>query len=105
MKYKFSKVENNKSYPQYEVDISVKAFVKPSKEDKEKLYKVLRVIDTLGEDMIKERSDKDYRFRTDQDTGDVLEGLVKECKAKSKKVYDFKNPNSKDMFGRLGLKK
>ncbi len=57
----------------YEIDFSIKYFEKLSKKDQEKVYKILRILSSLGNDKILEETDKNYRFFTDNDESSVLE--------------------------------
>lgn len=67
----------DKEVKKYKVDFTVYSN-DISKKDEEKIYRIERIIDTLGEDNIDETSDKDYRFQTDDDNGEhILEGVVK----------------------------
>jgi len=77
MLYTLTKTNKNKEVRKYKVEYTITYFNKFSKKDKEKAYRIERIIDTLGEDNIDETSDKDYRFRTDDDNGEhLLEGVV-----------------------------
>lgn len=67
----------------YEVDFNVKYFEKLSKKDEEKIYKILRIISSLGNDEIEEESDKDYRFFTDHEKSTLSE-ILKEIVFKGK---------------------
>lgn len=67
----------------YEVNFNVKYFEKLSKKDEEKIYKILRIISSLGNDQIEEESDKDYRFYTDHE-GSNLSEILKEIVSKGK---------------------
>ncbi len=60
----------------YEIDFSVKYYEKLSKKDQEKIYKILRIISSLGNDEISEEKDKDYRFFTDHDKSTILEMIA-----------------------------
>lgn len=59
----------------YEVEFSVKYFEKLSKKDEEKIYKILRIISSLGNDRIEEETDRDYRFFTDHEKNTLSEIL------------------------------
>jgi hypothetical protein len=82
MKYIIEKnVKNKNINKKYKVDFSVKAFNKLSEKDEEKIYRIVRIIDSLGEDNVEETSDKDYKFQTD-DNDRVLEDCMEENKEK-----------------------
>ncbi len=69
---------HNKEVNKYKVEYTITYFNTFSKKDKEKAYRIERIIDSLGEDNIDETSDKDYRFQTDDDNGEhLLDGVVK----------------------------
>lgn len=79
MQYTLYKKENNKGedIKQYEVDFTVKYTKELTKKDKEKIYKIVRIIDSLGNDNTEETSDEEYRFQTDNDNGEnILDGVV-----------------------------
>jgi patatin-like phospholipase/acyl hydrolase len=79
MQYTLYKKENNKGedIKQYEVDFTVKYTKELTKKDKEKIYKIVRIIDSLGNDNNEETSDEEYRFQTDNDNGEnILDGVV-----------------------------
>lgn len=107
MKYILNKQKDNYSYSQYEVDFSVKFFEKLTDKDKEKIYKIIRIIDTFGDNKKEEISDKTYRFQTDQEGKDVLRGVVIDCRKliTKEKIYNIKDKKKKNMFEKLGLKK
>ncbi|MGI6423340.1 MAG: hypothetical protein ACOX0X_01810 [Candidatus Dojkabacteria bacterium] len=66
-----------KDIKEFEVNFLVRYFKELSKKDEEKIYRVVRIIDSLGNDDIEETSDKDYRFQTDNDEGEnLLDGVV-----------------------------
>ncbi len=67
----------------YEVNFHVKYFEKLSKKDEEKIYKILRIISSLGNDEIEEETDKDYRFFTDHDES-TLPDILNEVLSKGK---------------------
>ncbi len=75
-------IEKNKKQF-YEIDFSVKYFEKLSQQDQEKIYKILRIISSLGNDEIDEESDKDYRFFTDHEKNSLLE-IINEVVFKDK---------------------
>lgn len=78
MLYTLTKTNKYKEVNKYKVEFTITYFNKFSKKDKEKAYRIERIIDSLGEDNIDETSDKDYRFQTDDDNGKhLLEGVVK----------------------------
>ena len=79
MKIAIFKRESNgvKDIKEFEVNFLVRYFKELSKKDEEKIYRVVRIIDSLGNDDIEETSDKDYRFQTDNDEGEnLLDGVV-----------------------------
>ncbi len=77
MKYTITKTNKDKVIKKYKVDFTVYSN-NISKKDEEKIYRIERIVDSLGEDNIDETSDKDYRFQTDDDNGEhLLEGVVK----------------------------
>lgn len=83
MTYSLFERKNNKDLKKYEVDFSVRYFQKLSKKDEEKIYRIVRIINSLGDDEQEEISDKDYRFQTDNDEGDnLLDGVVEKGKEK-----------------------
>lgn len=108
MKYSVSVIDTNKKEKEYEVEITIKSTDKVTKKDKEKVYKIIRIIDSFGQDSIDETTDRDYRFQTDQDKetlDEIIEGVVSDkyiLKTKTKSDYSNK---SKNMFEKLGLKK
>lgn len=82
MKYIIEKnIKNKNINKKYKVDFSVKVFTELSEKDKEKIYRIVRIIDSLGEDNVEETSDKDYKFQTD-DNDRVLEDCMEENKEK-----------------------
>ena len=77
MLYTLTKTNKDKEVKKYKVDFTVHSHG-ISKKDEEKIYRIERIIDSLGEDNIDETSDMDYRFRTDDDNGKhILDGVVK----------------------------
>jgi len=81
---------HNKEVRKYKVEYTITYYNTFSKKDKEKAYRIERIIDSLGEDNIDETSDKDYRFQTDDDNGKhLLEGVVK-------KVDQIEDPHNID---------
>jgi hypothetical protein len=77
MLYTLTQININKEVRKYKVEFTLTYFNKFSKKDKEKAYRIERIIDSLGEDNIDETSDKDYRFQTDDDNGEhILDGVV-----------------------------
>jgi len=81
MKYSIA-VSNDKEgeKKRFEVDFSVKHFFPLTKKDEEKIYKIVRIIDSLGQEEVEETSEKDYRFQTDNDEGkNILDGVVEDC--------------------------
>ncbi len=80
MRYSLFERKNNQGedLKKYEIEFSVEYFDQLSEKDKDKIYKIIRIIDSLGDDEIEETSDEDYRFQTDDDMGErVLEGVIK----------------------------
>ncbi len=78
MKFDVS-IGDQKDSKNYEIEFFVKATQEASDKDREKIYKIIRIIDSLGDDTVDETSDKDYRFQTDQDEGiDLLNGVLEE---------------------------
>ncbi len=78
MLYTLTKTNKNKEVRKYKVEYTITYCNTFSKKDKEKAYRIERIIDSLGEDNIDEISDKDYRFQTDDDNGEhILDGVVK----------------------------
>ncbi len=59
----------------YEVSFSVEYFEKLSKKDEEKIYKILKIISSLGNDDIDEEKDSDYRFFTEGENKKISEIL------------------------------
>jgi len=89
MLYTLTKTNKDKVVNKYKVDFTVYSN-DISKKDEEKIYRIERIIDSLGEDNIDETSDKDYRFQTDDDNGKhLLEGVVK-------KVDQIEDPHNID---------
>ena len=86
MKYTLGRSKDGVEIKKFEVEFNVKHFYKLSKKDEEKIYRIVRIIDSLGSDEVDETSDKDYRFQTDQDDGkDMLKGVVEDGNVKEKK--------------------
>ncbi len=81
MKYSISvDKDNGEGSKKFEVDFSVKYYFPLTKKDEEKIYRVVRIIDSLGQDEVEETSDKDYRFQHDEDSGEnLLDGVVEDC--------------------------
>lgn len=78
MHYTLTKTNKNKEVRKYKIEYTITYYNTFSKKDKEKAYRIERIIDSLGEDNIDETSDKDYRFQTDDDNGEhILDGIVK----------------------------
>lgn len=84
MHYTINIKSKGKQKKKYKVDFTV--FSNDlSKKDEEKIYRIVRIIDSLGDDKEDEVSDKDYRFRTDDDDGKyLLDGVVKKDKEETK---------------------
>lgn len=79
MKYTLGRSKDGVEIKKFEVDFNVKHFYKLSKKDEEKIYKIVRIIDSLGSDEADETTDQDYRFQTDNDDGkDLLKGVVED---------------------------
>lgn len=79
MKYSLFQRKNNKGedIKKYEVDFTVRYFQELSEKDKEKIYTIVRIVDSLGNDEKEETSDEDYRFQTDDDKGEhLLDGVI-----------------------------
>ncbi|MDD4382251.1 MAG: hypothetical protein PHE21_02820 [Candidatus Dojkabacteria bacterium] len=99
MKYIIEKHINNNISRKYKVDFLVKAFNKLSRKDEEKIYRIVRIIDSLGEDSVGETTDKDYKFQTDNDKGiDIYDGIVTDYTNKeSNKDIDKTENHSKNI--------
>lgn len=66
-------------YKKYELEFSISTFQELTEKDKEKIYRIIRIIDSLGNDEINETTDKEYRFQSDDDEGThLLDGVVKD---------------------------
>ncbi|MFA5623395.1 MAG: hypothetical protein WC981_04155, partial [Candidatus Dojkabacteria bacterium] len=65
MKLSLSRIEDGVEIKRFEVEFAVKYFYKLTKKDREKIYKILRIMDSLGSDEIDETTDKDYRYQSD----------------------------------------
>lgn len=110
MKYSISSSKNNKDEKKYEIELSIATSKNISGKDKEKIYRVIRIIHSLGQDSIDETSDKEYRFQTDQDYVSI-DDIVKEVLGSKNLLSVNSKANEKDtkksnnMFEKLGLKK
>ncbi len=82
MKYQIEK--NDSKW--YELDFSIKYFEKLSEKDQEKIYKILRILSSLGKDEIEEETDKDYRFFTENENNSLSE-IIKEVAIKTEKPH------------------
>lgn len=108
MKYSVSVSDKNKQEKKYEVEITIRGTEKISQKDKEKIYKIVRIIDSFGQDNIDETSDKDYRFHTDQDKealDELIEGIVSDTYILVTNKENSNSSSSNNMFEKLGLKK
>lgn len=54
-------------YREYLVEFSVKAYQELTVMDKEKIYRIQRIIDSLGNDDVEEETKELYRFTKDDD--------------------------------------
>ena len=92
MKLSLSRIEDDVEIKRFEVEFDVKYFYKLSKKDREKIYKILRIMDSLGSDEIDETTDKDYRYQSDQEDDDektLLDGIIKDGRTVGvKKIED-----------------
>jgi len=83
-----SKLLNDSITRKYNIDFLVKHSEELTTGDKEKIYRILRILTVLGDDSVLEEEDKDYRFRTDQDDAtldELIDGYVEKDKKSTPK--------------------